>query len=76
MSEIFEIDITKDHCPMTFVKTKLKLESIPSGSTLRVKLNAGEPLDNVPKSATQQGFIVKGIHAIDNKVHIVEIEKP
>lgn len=76
MSEIYELDITKDHCPMTFVKTKLKLESLPSGAHLRVKLNEGEPLDNVPKSVTEQGYEVVGITHVDGRVHTVEIKVP
>jgi TusA-related sulfurtransferase len=76
MSTIFELDITKDHCPMTFVKTKLKLESIPDGARLRVRLNKGEPLDNVPKSAAEQGYTVIGITPETDTVYIVEIERP
>ena len=46
------LDITKEHCPMTFVKTKLKLAQIAAGDTLEVLLTEGEPLENVPRSAT------------------------
>ena len=42
-----QLDITKDHCPMTFVKTKLKLELLEEGDILEVLLKAGEPLENV-----------------------------
>ena len=42
------LDITKEHCPMTFVKTKLKLAQIAAGDTLEVLLTEGEPLENVP----------------------------
>jgi tRNA 2-thiouridine synthesizing protein A len=49
------IDITKEICPMTFVKTKLKLESMRSGQVLEVTLKGGEPLKNVPKSVREEG---------------------
>ncbi|OSM06816.1 sulfurtransferase TusA family protein [Magnetofaba australis] len=56
MSDDAFLDITADHCPMTFVKVKLKLESLPPGSVLQVRLSDGEPLHNVPRSLLEQGF--------------------
>ena len=61
---------------MTFVKTKLKLESLQPGSQLHVRLNRGEPLDNVPKSVSEQGYTVLGITPVDERDHIVEILVP
>jgi TusA-related sulfurtransferase len=70
-----KIDITKDHCPMTFVKTKLELEKLNSGDTLEVLLSEGEPLDNVPKSAVEQGYKVISTAPVSGKTHLVVIEK-
>lgn len=50
-----EINITKDICPMTFVKTKLKLETMKPGEVLLVTLTEGEPLINVPRSVKEEG---------------------
>ncbi len=44
------LDITKEHCPMTFVKVKLKLEEMAAGDELEILLSDGEPIENVPKS--------------------------
>ncbi len=52
------IDITGDTCPMTFVKTKLKIEKMESGQILEVLLNGGEPLKNVPLSAKELGHTI------------------
>lgn len=52
------LDITKEHCPMTFVRTKLKLAQMAEGDTLEVLLSEGEPLDNVPRNAQEQGYKV------------------
>ena len=41
---------------MTFVKTKLQLEKLAKGDRLEVLLNEGEPLENVPKTAKEQGY--------------------
>lgn len=69
------LDITKEHCPMTFVKTKLKLAQINKGDTLEVLLSEGEPLDNVPRSAEEQGFKVLSIEHVEGTTHKVTIEK-
>jgi Predicted redox protein, regulator of disulfide bond formation len=55
------IDITKDICPMTFVKTKLKLETMRSGQVLEVTLRDGEPLINVPRSIKDDGHKILNI---------------
>jgi tRNA 2-thiouridine synthesizing protein A len=52
------IDITNEHCPMTFVRVKLKLEEMQSGQTLTVRLNGGEPLKNVPRSLKDENYTV------------------
>jgi len=49
------LDITKETCPMTFVKTKLKLESLQPGDILEVFLKDGEPMKNVPRSVKDEG---------------------
>ncbi|MBI3985506.1 MAG: sulfurtransferase TusA family protein [Lentisphaerae bacterium] len=69
------LDITKEHCPMTFVKVKLKLEQLAAGDRLEVLLNEGEPLSNVPKSARQQGCKVISITPDQPPFHRVVIEK-
>ena len=51
------LDITKEHCPMTFVKTKIELSKLQPGDILEVLLAEGEPLDNVPRNAKEQGLI-------------------
>ena len=69
------LDITKEHCPMTFVKTKLKLAQIAEGDILEVLLTEGEPLNNVPRSATEQGFKVLEITKIEGNIYKVIIQK-
>jgi TusA-related sulfurtransferase len=52
------VDITRELCPMTWVKVKLSLEQLPDGEVLEVLLKGDEPLRNVPKSATEEGHRV------------------
>jgi tRNA 2-thiouridine synthesizing protein A len=69
------IDITGDICPMTFVKTKLKLEKMERGELLEVKLCEGEPLSNLPKSVEQEGHKVLSIVKEEGRYHKVIIER-
>ncbi|MDR1517114.1 MAG: sulfurtransferase TusA family protein [Dysgonamonadaceae bacterium] len=72
----FNLDITKEHCPMTFVKTKIELAKLQKGDILNVSLSAGEPLENVPRSATEQGFTVLSVAETGTKgIFNVEIQK-
>ncbi|MBF0340420.1 MAG: sulfurtransferase TusA family protein [Magnetococcales bacterium] len=52
------IDISRETCPMTFVRVKLKLATLAPGQRLRVRLSGGEPLHNVPLSLRDLGFQV------------------
>jgi TusA-related sulfurtransferase len=57
-----DIDITRDVCPMTFVKTRIALDRLSTGQTLLVRLRGEEPLRNVPRTATEQGHTVLEQH--------------
>jgi tRNA 2-thiouridine synthesizing protein A len=64
-----ELDLTGVPCPMNWVRTRLALEGLPPGERLDVVLDAGEPLDSVPRSAREDGHDV----ALDgNRVTIVK----
>ncbi len=49
------IDITGETCPMTFVRTRLALDTLQSGDILLVRLQGADPLANVPRAAADQG---------------------
>lgn len=54
----FTLDITRDVCPLTFVKTKLLSERMAKGQTAAVRLRGAEPLLNVPRSLREHGHEV------------------
>jgi tRNA 2-thiouridine synthesizing protein A len=56
---------------MTFVKVKLALAKLKSGEELDVALNEGEPLNNVPRTATEQGHQVLSIRQEGNVHHVL-----
>ena len=69
------LDITKEHCPMTFVKTKIELSKLQPGDILEVLLAEGEPLDNVPRNAKEQGYNVLYVEHVEGTTHKVTIKK-
>jgi len=68
------IDITDEVCPMTFVRTKLRLERMRPGEILSVRLRGEEPLRNVPRAARDEGHTILGIDE-DGEAHIVTIRR-
>lgn len=52
-------DLYRDYrgtiCPMNFVKVKVDLSKMSKGQILRVLLDDGEPIKNVPRSIKLQG---------------------
>ena len=49
------VDITDVVCPVTFVKAKVALEELDDGEILSIRLNDGEPVQNVPRSIKEEG---------------------
>lgn len=71
------LDITADVCPMTFVRVKLALERMAKDRALLVRLNEGEPLRNVPRSARAEGYHVEELGPETNggRVHCLRITR-
>ena len=45
-------------CPLTFVKAKVAIEELEDGEILAVRMNDGEPVQNVPRSMKEEGHKV------------------
>ncbi len=73
----FFLDITSDVCPLTFVKTKLLLEKMAAGEVAEVRLNDGEPLQNVPRSVREHGHEILALdaEAPGSRVHRLRVRK-
>jgi len=71
----FSLDVTKEHCPMTYVKTKLELEKLSVGDHLEVLVGNGEALETIPLSAKEQGFEVTDITHVEGLVYRISIDK-
>ena len=52
------LDLTGVVCPLNWVRTRLALEQLDTGDELSVRLDPGEPIDSVPRSARDEGHEV------------------
>jgi TusA-related sulfurtransferase len=56
-------DATRDfrgvRCPLNYVKTRLALEDMPAGRRLRVLLDDGDPIRNVPEAVRADGHAIE-----------------
>lgn len=70
-AEVAAVAIEKDYrgvaCPMNFVKTKLVLDTMTSGQQLKIILDDGEPIQNVPNSVALEGH--KVLSKVQNGPH-------
>ncbi|MDR1730909.1 MAG: sulfurtransferase TusA family protein [Synergistaceae bacterium] len=58
------VDITDVVCPVTFVKAKVALEELEAGQVLSIRMNDGEPVQNVPRSIKDEGHQI--LKLLDN----------
>jgi sulfite reductase (ferredoxin) len=70
-----ELDLSGVACPMNFVKAKLALEKLPVGATLRVILDDGAPIKNVPASFRSQGQHVTEVKSLGNAANLLVVER-
>lgn len=69
------IDITGETCPMTFVRTRLALDSLPMGAVLLVRLTGVDPRANVPRAAADQGHDLLDMFDLDDGSAVLVIRK-
>ena len=69
------LDITDVVCPMTFVKTAVALEDLNDGQILELRLNDGEPIQNVPRSLKDDGHKILELANNDDGTFTIWVEK-
>jgi TusA-related sulfurtransferase len=52
------VDVRDVACPLTWVRTRIALERLAVGQEVEVLLRAGEALENVPRTAEEEGHRV------------------
>ena len=70
-----ELDITRELCPMTFVRTRLALDRMQPGETLLVRLRGEEPLRNVPRTAREQGHEILSLETASDGVSLLLLRR-
>ena len=60
-----QVDITDKVCPLTFVKAKVSLDELDDGQILAIRMNDGEPVQNVPRSIKEEGHQI--LKLVDNE---------
>lgn len=70
-----QMDLRGTPCPINFVRTKLRLEQMPTGALLEVWIDPGEPVEQVPHSLTMEGYCVE--HLADRgEFFALQVRKP
>ena len=69
------LDITKDQCPITFLKASLKLEEMNIGSVLKIHLNDGEPFINISKTFKKDGQQIISSSTLEDGSKFLYIKK-
>jgi len=69
------LDLRKEQCPMNFVKTKMRLETMKSKERLKVLLTDSVAVNDIPLSLNEEGYKIIEKSEKDGVFELV-IEKP
>ena len=65
-------DITDEVCPLTFVKAKVAIDELEDGEVIAIRMNDGEPVQNVPRSIKEEGHqILKLVNNEDGTYNLI-----
>ena len=66
------VDITDKVCPFTFVKAKVAIDELEDGEVIAIRMNDGEPVQNVPRSIKEEGHqILKLVNNEDGTYNLI-----
>lgn len=69
------LDVRSEICPITWVRTRLKLEALPAGAQLEVLLRGDAAKRNLPRSAEEDGHRVVSLETDAAGDHRLVLEK-
>jgi TusA-related sulfurtransferase len=69
------VDITDKVCPVTFVKAKVAIEELDDGEVLAVRMNDGEPVQNVPRSLKEEGHQILKLYDNEDGTYTLLVRK-
>ena len=70
-----KVDITDKVCPLTFVTAKVAMEELEIGEILAVRMNDGEPVQNVPRSFKEDGQQILKLNENDDGTYTLYVKK-
>ena len=70
-----EVDITDKVCPLTFVKAKVAIDELDDGQVLAVRMNDGEPVQNVPRSLKEVGHQILKLYDNEDGTYTLLVRK-
>lgn len=70
-----EVDITDKVCPLTFVKAKVTLDELEEGEVLAIRMNDGEPVQNVPRSIKEEGHQILKLEDNEDGTYTLYVRK-
>lgn len=66
------VDITDKVCPLTFVKAKVAIDELEDGEVIAIRMNDGEPVQNVLRSIKEEGHqILKLVNNEDGTYNLI-----
>ena len=69
------VDITDKICPLTFVKAKVAIEELEDGEVLAVRMNDGEPVQNIPRSFKEDGHKILKLYDNEDGTYTLLVRK-
>ena len=69
------VDITDVVCPVTFVKAQVALEELDEGQILSIRMNDGEPVQNVPRSIKEEGHQILKLDDNEDGTYTLYVKK-
>ncbi|MBQ8139508.1 MAG: sulfurtransferase TusA family protein [Lachnospiraceae bacterium] len=70
-----EVDITDKVCPLTFVKAKVALDELDEGQIIAIRMNDGEPVQNVPRSIKDEGHRILKLEDNEDGTYTLFVQK-
>ena len=69
------VDITDKVCPLTFVKAKVTLDELDDGEVLAIRMNDGEPVQNIPRSIKEEGHQILKLDDNEDGTYTLYVKK-
>ena len=69
-----EIDLRGVPCPQNAARALLRLETMETGELLRIVIDDGEPIEQVPSSVTEEGHTVRAREHVSDGRWVLFIE--